>query len=145
MADLTVIRNALATTIQNGTTPSLPCTGFIQSQVNPPMAYVRPQPGQLMTFDTLDQQPLEGAVTYRLIVQLIVAMTEDSSSQAQLDALLSTSEPGSVISAIANSPRLGNTPGVDFAIVQVVSGYGLRPIGDIQYLCSDVHVMVGAM
>lgn len=143
MADLAAIRNALAATIQANTTPQLTSFGYNQSQVNPPMCYVVPQPGQSIVFDTLDQGPVGvGGVTYHLRVVLVVSGVDDQSSQANLDAMLSTNEPGSVINAIMMNDRLGGA--ADFAVVTTSHGYGLRFIGDIQYLCADVLVSVAA-
>lgn len=143
MADLATIRNALASTIQANTTPSLACLGYAPSQVNPPMAYVIPQPGQLMVFQTLDGGAVyTGALDYHMRVVLVVSGTDDQSAQQALDAMLSTNEPGSVINAISMNDRLGGA--ADYCAVTTAHSYGLRFIGDIQYLCCDLLVTVGA-
>lgn len=142
MADLAAIRNALASTIQNNTTlpttsQPLPATGIIPGQVNPPMAVIGPQRGQSIVFDTID-----GGVTYKLVVKLIVAYTEDASTQGLLDNLLSTSEAGSVISAIEKNPRLGGA--ADWAACISVHGYGTLTWGDVTYFGADLMVDVAA-
>lgn len=143
MADLATIRNALAATIQANTTPALVSFGYQQSQVNPPMCYVVPQPGQAIVFDTLDQGAMGvGGVTYHLRVVLVVSPVDDAASQATLDAFLSTNEPGSVINAIMMNDRLGGA--ADFAVVTTSHGYGLREIAGQPYLCADLLVSVAA-
>lgn len=143
MADLAAIRNALAATIQANTNPSLPCLGYAPPQINPPMAYVAPQPGQLIIFDTLDGgAQFMGAVTYHLRVVLVTAPVDNQSAQAAMDALLSTNEAGSVVNAIAQNARLGGA--VDFAVTTTAHSYGLRLIGAEQYLACDLLVTVAA-
>jgi len=143
MADLQAACNALAATIQANTTPPLTCYGQYRSQINPPMAYVVPQPGQLIVFDTLDGgAAYAGAVTYHVRVPIFVSYTEDESSTAALNAYLSTNAPGSVINAITMHSRLGGA--VDFAVVTTAHSYGLRTVGDQQYLACDVLVSIAA-
>ena len=141
MADLTATRNALASTIQANTTITglggapLTSVGYLPGQVNPPMAIVAVQPGQSIVFDTLD-----GGVTYHLRVILIVGFGEDQSTQSLLDAFLSTSQSGSVISAINNNTRLGGA--VDWAVPTTVHSYGLKTWGDQQYFGAEILVSV---
>ena len=146
MTDLAALRNALATTIQNNTTVNgqpLPASGVLVGQVNPPMAIVAPQPGQSIVFDTLDGgQAVPGTVTYHLRVILLVAYGEDASTQAVLDAMLSTEQAGSVINAITNNSRLGGA--AHYAVVTTAHGYGLRTWADQQYFGAELLVSVVA-
>lgn len=143
MADLQAVCNALAATIQANTTPPLTCYGQYRSQINPPMAYVVPQPGQLIVFDTLDGgQSYVGAVTYHVRVPMFVSYTEDESSTALLNSYLSTNESGSVINAIQMNDRLGGA--VDYAVVTTAHSYGLRTVGEQQYLACDLLVSIAA-
>lgn len=143
MADFQAACTALAATIQANTTPSLTCYGQYRSQINPPMAYVVPQPGQLIVFDTLDLGGTGvGAVTYHVRVPMFVSYAEDESSTALLNSYLSTNEPGSVINAIMLNDRLGGV--VDFAVVTTAHSYGLRTVGDQQYLACDLLVSIAA-
>jgi hypothetical protein len=139
MASLTAIRTALAATVANVT--GLRTSAIYTGQINPPMAVVVPQPGQDLTFATID-----GAVDYNLLVALMVSYTEDASSQALLDSYIDAgsqvSVNTSVLAAIRANPTLGGL--ADFAVVNAVLGYGLRDWGGQQYLRADIMVQVAA-
>jgi len=146
VADLAAVRNALAATITANTNINgqpLPAVGYLPGQVNPPMAIVAPQPGQMIVFDTLDGgSAIPGTVTYHLRVVLLVAYGEDASTQAALDLMLSTDEAGSVINAITQHSRLDGS--VHYAVVTTAHGYGLRLWNDVQYFGAELLVSVAA-
>jgi hypothetical protein len=133
VTSITQIRTALAATLN--TVPGLSATANYQSQVNPPMAIVLPQTGQIITFDTFDNGD-----TYYLRVILIVSYGEDISSQAALDAYLDPTGSNSVIGALHADPSLGGV--VSFCVPTTAVGYGLVEWAGNQYFGTTLTVTV---
>ena len=141
-ADLNAIRAALASVIAAGI-PNLRAYGQFQSQINPPCAVILPQPNQLLRFDTL-----EGGLTYMLRVVVLVAYTEDASSQTALDAYLGNLTT-SINKLIRSNPTLGGAcESADVTAVRGygagASGYGLTEWAGQQYLGTNLLVNVMA-
>lgn len=124
MTSITAIRTALAATLN--TIPGLQATANYQAQVNPPMAIVLPQTGQIITFDTMDNGD-----TYYFRIILLVSYGEDISAQAALDAYLDPTGSGSVIGALHADPSLGGV--VSFCVPTTAIGYGLLEWAGNQY------------
>ncbi len=131
MASLTTIRQALSDTVDN--VPGLRAFPTFQSQVNPPVAIIIPQRGQMMTWDTEDN-----SVTYFLQIVLLVSYGEDASSQAALDALLDSTGANSVLGALRASPSLGGQ--VNYCIPVSVGGYGTTEWAGSQYYGCTIGV-----
>ena len=131
MAGLSTIRQALSDTVDN--VPGLRAFPTFQSQVNPPVAIIMPQRGQLITWDTL-----EGSVTYSLQVVLLVSYGEDASSQAAMDAFLDSTGANSVLGVLRTTPTLGGV--VQYCEPVSVSGYGTIEWAGSQYYGCTVNV-----
>ena len=136
MTSISAIRAALAGTLN--TIPGLTATANYQAQVNPPMALVLPQTGQILTFDTVN-----GDVTYMLRVILLVSYGEDASSQAALDAYLDPTGSGSVIGALRTDSRLGGV--VAYCVPTTAVGYGLIEWAGNQYFGTTVMVSAATL
>lgn len=133
MASLSDIRTALAN--QLATISGLRTSAQYVSQINPPMAVILPASGVNVQPRTLD-----GSEDYQLIIHLLVAYTEDSSSQALLDGYLDPSGATSIQAALRANPSLGGK--VMYAVTGPVAGYGLLDWAGQQYLGTRVPVTV---
>lgn len=135
MASLTSIRSALASTVDN--VPNLRVFSTFQQQINPPAAIIAPQPGQMITFDTIDN-----SLSYLLRIILLVSYAEDQSSQSTMDALLDSSGGNSVLGALRADPSLGGQ--VSFCIPVSVFGYGLLEWAGQTYFGTTIIVQIVA-
>jgi hypothetical protein len=134
MADLGAIREALATQIS--TVPGLRVSATYVSVVNPPAAVIMPQPGQIIQFMTMD-----GLINYNLRIILLVTMASDTSSQEEMDDLMSTTGLGtSVLDAINADPSLGGS--VAWALPSTMTTYGLIEWAGVQYFGTNILVTV---
>jgi len=131
MASLSSIRQALSNTVDN--VPNLRAFPTFQSQVNPPVAIITPQRGQMMTWDTED-----GTVTYFLQIMLLVSYGEDASSQAAMDAFLDNTGANSVLGVLRADPSLGGQ--VSYCVPVSVSGYGTTEWAGSQYYGCSIGV-----
>lgn len=135
MADLTSVRNALAAALSG--ISGLRVVPENQSQVNPPMALVLPQPQQVLRFDTLG-----GGISYLLRIILLVSYVEDLSSQLLMDSYLASTGTSSIAAALKANPTLSGA--VDYCNVDSVRGYGLMDWAGQQYLGSQLLVTAAA-
>lgn len=148
MADLTLIRNALATAITNGT--GLRAQGQARDQITPPVAVILPGQPLITYGDTMDSPVMgspgvfRGAVTLNLVVLLIMSdapMVEQV--QRALDTYLGVGNPGaSVPDAVEADQNLAGTA----HWVQAVSAgrYGRLEYSGITYFGAAVSVSIGA-
>lgn len=139
MASLTNIRKAVASVIDG--VDGLRVHDTYQQQVNPPAAVIMPQRAQLVVFDTQD-----GSNSYYLVIMLMVAYTEDASSQAQMDAYLDTgvgaSPASSVLMALRADPTCGGQ--VSYCVPTAALGYGLTEWAGQTYFGVNISVTVVA-
>lgn len=135
MASLNTIRTALASVVDN--VPNLRVFSTWQQQINPPAAIIAPQPGQMITFDTVDN-----SVSYLLRIILLVSYAEDQSSQATMDALLDSDGPNSVLGVLRTNPSLNGQ--VSFCVPVSVFGYGLLDWAGQTYFGTTVIVQAVA-
>ncbi len=133
MADLTTAQNALATVLS--TIPGLRVSSGFAAQVNPPAAIIMPQPAQSLRFDTMG-----GGISYLLRIVLLASYTQDSSSQAAMNAYLATTGTSSIAAKILANPTLGGK--VESANMDAARGYGLMEWAGQQYLGAQILVTV---
>ncbi len=138
MADLTLIRNALAAQITAVT--GLRAEGQARDQISPPMAVVLPA-NPFITY----QVTMDGAVTVNLTVLIAVAASYTPDAQKALDAYLGfgPGEQQSIAEAIHADETLGGT--VNFAEAISAGGYGNIDFGGVTYFGARVSVQCGAM
>jgi hypothetical protein len=149
VADLTAIRNAVATAINAGT--GLRAWGQAHDSITPPCAVI--VPGQpLITYgDTLDSAVMgspgqfRGAVTINLVALIIMSdapLVEQT--QRALDAYLGVGAPGtSVPDAIEADQNLGGT--VHWVQCVTAGRYGRLEYSAVTYFGAAINVNIGAM
>jgi hypothetical protein len=135
VADLGAVRTALAGVL--GGIANLRVSPVFLAQVNPPAAVIMPNTAQPVRFDSLG-----GGVSFLLRVVLLVAYTEDASSQALMDGYLSSTGAASVEAAVAANPTLSGA--VQFCNVDSYRGYGLGDWAGQQYLQAQIMLTAAA-
>ena len=138
MADLTVIRTALATqlTAQLG----LRTEAQPRDQISPPMAVIIPREPLVIFGATMD-----GAMTINLQVVMILSDAAPvEKTQRALDSYLGigSGEAQSIAGAIMADPSLGAV--VQWCIPVSISSYGRIPYAGQEYFGARVNIEVGA-
>jgi hypothetical protein len=136
MASLKNMCTALATTLS--AVPGLRTYGFSTGQVSPPAAIVTPQPGQLITWDTLDN-----SVTYYLRIILLVGYGEDAGSQQALDDLLDNTGANSAIGVLHDNATLSGQ--VSYCVPLAATSYGVLEWAGLQYYGCTITVQAVAL
>jgi hypothetical protein len=149
MADLTAIRNALATAITNGT--GLRAQAQARDQITPPVAVILPGQPLISYGDTMDSMPvmgathIGGAVTINLVVVIIMSdapLVEQT--QRALDSYLGVGDPGvSVPDAIEADQNLGGT--IHYIQAVTAGSYGRIEYAGVTYFGARINTVIGAM
>jgi hypothetical protein len=124
MASLADIRAGLAAAIDSGVDLDMQVSAYIIASPTPPFAQVLPDE------TTYHEAFQNGAETWGLIVQVIVAFGSDVGAQRQLDELLESSGSLSVKAALEADVRLGGI--VSDVTVTRTSGYRTYRLGATQ-------------
>jgi len=134
MADITLLRNAIATNL--GSVPGLRTSGDIPDNPNPPMGVV-----SLNTID-YNQALKQGLTIYSFTVMVIVGRASEREAQRRLDAYCANTGASSVKSAIELDRSLGGN--AFDCVVQSMSSIGSLQLNDQTYLAADFQVAVYA-
>jgi hypothetical protein len=151
MANLSVVRTALAQVVQENTFPALSARGDMPDAVNPPCALVVPAKSFIKYGITLTGDVLNGPVLtpteFNLDVLVIVARVADQNQiQANLDQWLGFELDADVVSvpmAIAMNPTLNGT--VQYCEVMTADSYAPIEWNNVMYFGARIHTIVSLM
>jgi len=144
VADLTAIRNALASQITART--GLRAQAQVRDQVSPPIALVLPGSPLITYGATMDGGEIPEAVTINLAVVLLISDAAPTEKvQRAIDAYLGigAGETMSIAAAIMADCNLGGI--VDWCIPVAVTTYGRIEYAAEIYFGGRINVQVGAV
>lgn len=136
MAALTDIRAGIAANLS--TLPGLQTSPHALANPTPPCAQVAAD-DPLINYDETMQRGID---TYRLLVELFVALVTDKGAQIKLDEYLDSAGASSIKAAIESDRSLGGAA-MDLHVTHI-DGYGPHDLGDRRALGCRVHVEVTA-
>lgn len=141
MANLTAIRNALASNITEFT--GLRADAQARDQVSPPCCVIIPGSPVINYASTMD-----GAVDINLMVLIIISDAAPvDSTQRALDAYLGVDQDPAVGSSVPEAIEADNTLGGTVHYIQAVSAdsYGRIEYAGITYFGARVRTVIGAV
>jgi hypothetical protein len=134
MADISAIRNAIATNLSS--IPGLRTSGDIPDNPSPPIGVV-----SLNTID-YNQAMKQGLTIYSFTVMVIVGRASEREAQRRLDDYCENTGASSVKSAIELDRSLGGN--AFDCVVQSMTSIGSLQLNDQTYLAADFQVAVYA-
>lgn len=147
MANLTAIRNALASVIQ-AAVPGVNVSPFYVAQVNAPQIVIDTLPlvEEFATF--------EGSVNFGLRVMLLAGTGDEASAQTLIDGWIASDGAGSVVAAIQGNPGLvvNSVRNCDYCVIQRIGGaagaarggYGLIDWAGVLYVGTMIVLEIAA-
>ena len=134
MADFSAIRSGLETRLK--TIAGLRTSHVIPERVDPPLAFVAPAKGEVVSYlDTFD-----GGATWNLVIRLYVSRWDAPRAQDALDPYLATSGPLSIKAAVEADVSLGGV--ASSVTVMGASGYGVYTVGNVDYVGVEFLVRI---
>lgn len=130
---LAAIREGLAVRLR--TIDGLNVYSTVPGSIVVPAAIIMLGDGQFLTYDTSSDSD---GMTWT--VRVFTSLADNVSGQTALDEYLLRTGDYSIRAALAADPTLGGA--VDYADVTGASGYGIAPVGAVEYFGCDFAVDV---
>jgi hypothetical protein len=132
MASMSDIRKGLEVRLK--TISGLRTCAVIPDAVNPPLAFVAPATdGYFANYN----QSFDGLIVWQFIIRLYVSRWDGARAQDMLDPYIDATGTKSIKAAIEAQPHLPLTTGgaavASDATVRAARGYGVYPVGNVDY------------